>query len=161
MLRIKCSMTILLRVMTVNLRLCIQYRVWSHRLCTEAPTSGEIIAPEIDGKLSLWVASISVENMRFMSLKLLLSHGRLCVSVIEGEGTVSGWRRHGVEHRICKWLILLHPHLLVACAYGHYDIDYLSSSLTQSRMIHKSNSLICKLDSFQVEYKKLGLPLRL
>ena len=70
----------------------------------EAPTSGEITAPEIDGKTELMSCKyFSVEKYEIHESKTIAQPWPfMCVSVIEGEGTVCADGGNGVEHRICK-----------------------------------------------------------
>ena len=70
----------------------------------EAPTSGEITAPEIDGKTELMSCKyFSVEKYEIHEAKTIAQPWPfMCVSVIEGEGTVCADGGNGVEHRICK-----------------------------------------------------------
>ena len=70
----------------------------------KAPTSGEITAPEIDGKTELMSCKyFSVEKYEIHEAKTIAQPWPfMCVSVIEGEGTVCADGGNGVEHRICK-----------------------------------------------------------
>ena len=70
----------------------------------KAPTSGEITAPEIDGKTELMSCKyFSVEKYEIHEIKTISQPWPfMCVSVIEGEGTVCADGGNGVEHRICK-----------------------------------------------------------
>ena len=70
----------------------------------EAPTSGEITAPEIDGKTELMSCKyFSVEKYVIHESKTIAQPWPfMCVSVIEGEGAVWADGGNGVEHRICK-----------------------------------------------------------
>lgn len=70
----------------------------------KAPTSGEIIAPEIDGVTELMSCTyFSVERYEIEGSKTVAQPWPfMCVSVIGGEGTVSVDGGSGLEHRICK-----------------------------------------------------------
>lgn len=70
----------------------------------KAPTSGEITAPEIDGVTELMSCKyFSVERYEIEGSKTVAQPWPfMCVSVIEGEGTVSIDGGSGLEHRICK-----------------------------------------------------------
>ena len=70
----------------------------------EALTSGEITASEIDGKTELMSCKyFSVEKYEIHEAKTIAQPWPfMCVSVIEGEGTVCADGGNGVEHRICK-----------------------------------------------------------
>ena len=76
----------------------ITYRVYDYdRL-------GEITAPEIDSKTELMSCKyFSVEKYEIHEAKTIAQPWPfMCVSVIEGEGTVCADGGNGVEHRICK-----------------------------------------------------------
>lgn len=70
----------------------------------KAPTSGEITAPEIDGKTELMSCKyFSVEKYEIHEAKTIAQPWPfMCISVIEGEGTVCADGGNGEEHRICK-----------------------------------------------------------
>ena len=70
----------------------------------KAPTSGEITAPEIDGVTELMSCKyFSVERYEIEGSKTVAQPWPfMCVSVIEGEGSVCADGGNGVEHRICK-----------------------------------------------------------
>ena len=70
----------------------------------KAPTSGEITAPEIDGVTELMSCKyFSVERYEIEGSKTVAQPWPfMCVSVIEGEGTVSVDGGSELEHRICK-----------------------------------------------------------
>lgn len=70
----------------------------------KAPTSGKITAPEIDGKTELMSCKyFSVEKYKIHELKIIVQPWPfMCVSVIEGEGTVCAGSGKGCEHKLYK-----------------------------------------------------------
>ena len=70
----------------------------------EIPTSGEITAPEIDGKTELMSCKyFSVEKYEIHEAKTIAQPWSfMCVSVIEGEGTVSADDGKGCQHKLYK-----------------------------------------------------------
>ena len=66
----------------------------------KAPTSGEIVAPEVDGVTLLESNErYTVERVRVAGAKTLVQdHDFVCVSVIEGEGAVNGAKLEKGSH---------------------------------------------------------------
>lgn len=79
----------------------------------EAPTSGAITAPEIDGKTELMSCKyFSVEKYEIQKIKTIAQPWPfMCVSVIEGEGTVCADGGKGCEHKLYKGSHFIAPAL--------------------------------------------------
>ena len=82
-------------------------------IAQEAPASGEITAPEIDGKTELMNCKyFSVEKYEIHEIKTIAQPWPfMCVSVIEGEGTVFADGGKGCEHKLYKGSHFIAPAL--------------------------------------------------